>query len=220
LACWHHPRFTSGTSGGNDAVGAFWRVLYAHHATLVLNGHDHDYERFAPQDPSGHADPANGIREFIVGTGGAALGGWAGVAPNSQIRNNGAYGVIELTLGDGAYDWRFVPAAGSKFTDAGSDSCRGTAPAAAPAPAAPPAGTPPSASAAPPAGSPPSAPPPAPPAVGGPSDAGGPAPAPAATAAPDGPAGRPAPTSPPARRNPAATFPPPSPPAAPGDQAA
>ena len=142
LAYWHHPRFTSGTSGGNDAVGAFWKVLYAHHATLVLNGHDHDYERFGPQDPSGHADPAQGIREFVVGTGGASLGSFAGVAPNSQVRNNGTYGVIELTLGDGDYDWRFVPTSGSHFTDSGSDTCRGTAPAAptsttsAPAPAA------------------------------------------------------------------------------------
>jgi len=142
LAYWHHPRFTSGTSGGNDAVGAFWKVLYAHDATLVLNGHDHDYERFAPQDPSGHADPAHGIREFVVGTGGASLGGFAGVAPNSQVRNNGTYGVIELTLGDGGYDWRFVATPGSHFTDSGSDTCRGTAPAAststtsAPAPAA------------------------------------------------------------------------------------
>jgi hypothetical protein len=214
LAYWHHPRFTSGTSGGNDAVGAFWNVLYAHQATLVLNGHDHDYERFAPQDPSGHADPAHGIREFIVGTGGAALGSLAGVAPNSQVRNNGTYGVIELTLGDGAYDWRFVPVAVSKFTDSGSDTCRGTAPAAAPAPPSPATTAPPAVSAVPPP-----TPPPAPPEASGPSDAAGPAPAPAATPGPDDPAERPAPTAPPARRNQGPATPPSSP-AASGDSAA
>jgi hypothetical protein len=150
LAYWHHPRFTSGTSGGDTAVGAFWKVLYAHGATLVLNGHDHDYERFAPQDPSGHADPNRGIREIIVGTGGATLGSFAGDAPNSEVRNNGTYGVLELTLRSGAYDWRFVPVAGSKFTDSGTGPCQGTAPASPPAaPPAPPAAASP---AGPPAG--------------------------------------------------------------------
>jgi calcineurin-like phosphoesterase family protein len=134
LAYWHHPRFTSGTSGGDSAVGAFWKVLYNHGATVVLNGHDHDYERFAPQDPSGHRDPERGIREFVVGTGGAQLGGLAGTAPNSEVRNNRAYGVLELTLRPDGYDWRFVPTDKDSFTDAGSDTCRGSAP----APSAPP----------------------------------------------------------------------------------
>src|SRR5581483_1763676 len=155
VGSWHIVALNSNCDDVSCSKETSW--LYADLATLVLNGHDHDYERFAPQDPSGHADPANGIREFIVGTGGASLGSWAGVAPNSQLRNNGTYGVIELTLGDGAYDWRFVPAAGSKFTDSGSDSCRGTAPAGTPAPAttAPPAGSPPPPTTAPPAGPPP-----------------------------------------------------------------
>ena len=133
-AYWHHPRFTSGTSGGDSAVGAFWKVLYDHGASLVLAGHDHIYERFAPQNPSGRADPERGIRQFIVGTGGATLGGFGSTAPNSEVRNNRAYGVLELTLRPGGYDWRFVPVAGDTFTDSGSDTCRGTAP----APSAPP----------------------------------------------------------------------------------
>jgi hypothetical protein len=143
LAYWHHPRFTSGTSGGDSAVGAFWKVLYEHRATLVFNGHDHDYERFAPQDPSGRTDRARGIRQFVVGTGGAALGSLNSAAPNSEVRNNRAYGVLELTLRPDGYDWRFVPTPdGDDFTDSGSDSCKGTAPAA-PAPAAEPAAPPP-----------------------------------------------------------------------------
>ncbi|HVW34502.1 MAG TPA: metallophosphoesterase [Acidimicrobiia bacterium] len=141
LAYWHHPRFSSGNSGGSSATGAFWKVLYDHHASLVLNGHDHDYERFAPQNPSGKLDP-NGIREIVVGTGGASLGSMGGAAPNSQVRNNNAYGVLEVTLRPDGYDWRFVPVGGDRFTDSGSDTCKGTAPAAPPttmAPAAPPA---------------------------------------------------------------------------------
>jgi hypothetical protein len=131
LAYWHHPRFSSGTSGGDSAVGAFWKVLYNHGASIVLNGHDHDYERFAPQDPSGHRDPERGLREFIVGTGGGSVGSFAGTAANSEVRNNRTYGVLELTLRPGGYDWRFVPTAESgNFTDSGSDVCRGTAPAA------------------------------------------------------------------------------------------
>ena len=144
LAYWHHPRFTSGTSGGDNAVGAFWKVLYAHGATIVLNGHDHDYERFAPQNPSGRPDP-KGIREFIVGTGGATLGSFAGTAPNSEVRNNNTYGVLQLTLRPGGYDWRFVPVDGDSFTDTGSGTCQGAAPPAGPAV------TPPPSSAAPPA---------------------------------------------------------------------
>jgi len=144
LAYWHHPRFTSGTSGGDGAVGAFWKVLYNHGASVVLNGHDHDYERFAPQGPSGRRDPEKGIREFVVGTGGAALGSLNSTAPNSEVRNNRAYGVLELTLRPDGYEWRFVPVAGDSFTDSGSDTCRGTAPAPSPpaaseAPAAEPA---------------------------------------------------------------------------------
>ena len=144
-AYWHHPRFSSGTSGGDEAVGAFWKVLYNHGASVVFNGHDHDYERFASQDPSGHRDPARGIREFVVGTGGASIGSFGGAAPNSEVRNNRSYGVLALTLRPGGYDWRFVSAAGDSFTDSGSDTCRGTAPAPAVAPSTAPSEPPPTA---------------------------------------------------------------------------
>ena len=132
LAYWHHPRFTSGTSGGDESMTDFWNVLYDHRASLVFNGHDHDYERFAPMNPAGRADPERGIREFVVGTGGAALGSIARVAPNSEVRNNRAYGLLELTLRPDGYDWRFLATDGDTFTDSGSDTCRGTAPASAP----------------------------------------------------------------------------------------
>ena len=100
----------------------FWVDLYAKGADIVLNGHEHNYERFAQQNPSGVADP-NGIREFIVGTGGRALRAMGTTKANSEVRNNNSYGALELTLNAGSYDWRFVPVAGASFTDAGSASC-------------------------------------------------------------------------------------------------
>ena len=141
MAYWHDPRFSSGSSGGNASVADFWKVLYDRRASVVFNSHDHDYERFAPMNPSGRADPGRGIREFVVGTGGATVGSIARVAPNSEVRNNRAYGLLELTLRPDGYDWRFLAADGDTFSDSGSDTCRGTAPAPAPpttvAPAAP-----------------------------------------------------------------------------------
>jgi hypothetical protein len=123
LAYWHEPRFSSGSEHGSDtSVDAFWRDLYAAGADVVLNGHDHDYERFAPQNPSGVADPA-GIREFVVGTGGYNLRSFAGIAANSAVRNATTFGVLKLTLRPGSYDWQFVPVAGSTFTDSGSGTC-------------------------------------------------------------------------------------------------
>jgi acid phosphatase type 7 len=89
----------------------------------VLNGHDHDYERFAPQDPLGHPDPVDGIREFVVGTGGAPWLPFRAVAANSQVRKTGTFGVLRLTLRPGGYRWRFVHAAGAAFSDHGSGTC-------------------------------------------------------------------------------------------------
>ena len=124
LAYFHHPRFNSGASHGNNtAVGAFWTALYQYGAELILNGHEHMYERFAPQTPDAVSDPVNGIRQFTVGTGGRAFYSIGTVKPNSQVRNNNTYGVIRLTLGAGTYSWQFVPVAGSTFTDSGTDSC-------------------------------------------------------------------------------------------------
>jgi len=100
LAYWHEPRFSSGAAHGNDLdFIAFWQDLYSARATIVLNGHDHDYERFAPQDPDGKADPARGIREFVVGTGGNHERIFAASPePNSEVRMTGMFGVLKLTL--------------------------------------------------------------------------------------------------------------------------
>jgi len=126
LAYWHEPRFSSGTTHGSDSsMGPLWTTLYNAHAAVVLNGHEHMYERFALQNPSGVADP-NGIREFVVGTGGV-LGGYGIGTPiaNSEVRNNDTAGVIKLTLHPTGYDWQFVPQAGKTFTDSGSGVCPG-----------------------------------------------------------------------------------------------
>jgi acid phosphatase type 7 len=90
---------------------------------VVLSGHEHIYERFAPQTPAGAADPARGLRQFIVGTGGRGLYAIGTPKPNSEVRNNTTFGVLKLTLGSGSYAWQFVPVAGAGFTDSGTGSC-------------------------------------------------------------------------------------------------
>ncbi len=122
LAYWHHPRYSSGWHGSDAAYTAFWQVLVDAGADLVLVGHDHDYERFAPQDASGRRDLERGIREIVVGTGGKGLRSFRGASPNSEVRDATTLGVLELTLGANAYEWRFRAAVGS-FTDSGSASC-------------------------------------------------------------------------------------------------
>ncbi len=121
LAFWHHPLFSSG-GYTSAAVQAFWNLLYTCHADVILNGHAHIYERFAPQTPSGTAD-SHGLREFIVGTGGENHTSIGTIAANSQVRNNTTFGVLELTLHSGSYSWKFVPESGQTFTDSGSTSC-------------------------------------------------------------------------------------------------
>jgi hypothetical protein len=91
---------------------------------VVLTGHDHIYERFGPQNSSGSADP-QGIRQFVVGTGGASLYGIGSVQPNSEVRGTDAYGVLKLQLHAAGYDWEFVPAEGARFSDSGSAACVG-----------------------------------------------------------------------------------------------
>jgi hypothetical protein len=126
LAYWHHARFVSDkTHGSTGAVGAFWQALYDYGADLVLSGHAHVYERFAPQTPAGKADPAHGIREIVVGTGGDSHYGFGSARPNSQVRNANTFGVLKLTLKSGSYDWRFLPQAGQSFRDSGSTACHG-----------------------------------------------------------------------------------------------
>jgi hypothetical protein len=122
LAIHHEPLFSS--SGGGDAdLRDFWVPLYAAGADIVLVGHRHIYERFALQNPDGVADPGRGIREFVVGTGGASLSSLGTTAPNSQVRNNTTFGVLKFTLYPTSYDWQFIPIASQTFTDSGSASC-------------------------------------------------------------------------------------------------
>lgn len=122
LAIWHHPRFSSGEHGDDPQVGPFWDLLYAHGAELIVNGHDHDYERFAPQDPSGRIVRPGGIREIVIGTGGSELRSFHTLAANSEFRQAGTYGVLRLTLHPANYDWEFLPV-GSDVADAGSTPC-------------------------------------------------------------------------------------------------
>jgi hypothetical protein len=131
VAYWHFPRFTSGTNLNHPEMGAIWDDLYAEGADIVLNGHDHDYERFAPQTPGQQPDPERGIREFVVGTGGRSHGNFIDIQPNSEVRDGKTFGVFRLMLHKGSYEWQFVPdtqAGNGKFTDKGSANCHGTAP--------------------------------------------------------------------------------------------
>ncbi len=121
-AVWHQPLFSSGMHGNDPSTRALWKALQDAGAELVLNGHDHEYERFAPQLADGMASAA-GIREFVVGTGGASLRAFSTVRANSVVRKAGVYGVLRLELKPGAYAWRFFPVAGKTWTDSGSASC-------------------------------------------------------------------------------------------------
>ena len=123
LAYWHHPRFSSGRHGGDASPEPLWQALYDAGADVVISGHDHTYERFAPQTPDGAADPARGIRQFVVGTGGASLYNFTTIVANSEARDNTTHGVLRLSLGPGGYDWEFIPVAGGTFRDSGSGSC-------------------------------------------------------------------------------------------------
>jgi hypothetical protein len=122
LAIWHQPRFSSGEHGNDPEVGPFWDQLHAAQAELIINGHDHDYERFAPQDSSGKVQRPGGIREIVVGTGGAELRSFKAQAANSEFRQAGVWGVLRLTLHPANYDWEFLPADG-EIADSGSTPC-------------------------------------------------------------------------------------------------
>jgi hypothetical protein len=131
LAAWHHPRFSSGPHGDDATYQTFWNDLYAAGADVVLVGHDHIYERFAPQTPAGVADPVRGLREFVVGTGGKNLTGVSILRANSEVREASTFGILELTLYPNGYAWRFVPEAGKTFTDSGLGLCHSAFPTAA-----------------------------------------------------------------------------------------
>jgi len=124
IAIWHHPRFSSGQSTPDDRSLAIWQALYDAGADVIVNGHRHQYERFAQQTPTG-LPSSYGIREFVVGTGGAPLTGFSTIAPNSRVRESSTYGVLKLTLHATTYDFAFVPIAGQTFSDSGSFPCHG-----------------------------------------------------------------------------------------------
>ena len=122
LAYWHKPLFSSGGMGASIGMRALWKALYDRGTDVVLNGHDHDYERFAPQTPTGSANATNGIRAFVVGTGGAPLLPFKSTVANSRFRYNKSHGVLRLTLSDGSYAWKFITVSGV-VVDAGQSSC-------------------------------------------------------------------------------------------------
>ena len=124
LSYWHKPLFSSGGAHGDDLeIKPLWQALYEANADVVVGGHDHDYERFAPQDPEAKADPKRGIREFVVGTGGKNHRPFGNPHANSEVRDATAFGILKLTLKPGGYDWSFIPEAGKTFTDSGSGTC-------------------------------------------------------------------------------------------------
>ena len=123
VAMWHHPRYSSGDHGDDTDMRHLWKVLYDGGVELALSGHDHTYERFAPQDPQGRLDTARGIRQFVVGTGGKALYKFEKIERDSEVRNNQTFGVLKLTLHAHSYDWEFLPAGDGKFTDSGTGTC-------------------------------------------------------------------------------------------------
>jgi hypothetical protein len=131
LAIWHHARFTSGTSAPLEPLSGrtlpMWQALYDAGAELVLAGHNHTYERFAPQEAMGRANDSFGIRQFVVGTGGRSISTMTVRRANSEA-TSGTFGVIKLSLGETGYAWRFVPIQGSSFSDSGSASCHGPPP--------------------------------------------------------------------------------------------
>lgn len=123
IAYWHHPLFSSGAHGNNPQMADVWRLLSESGAEVVLTGHDHHYERFAPQDADGRFDP-HGVRQFVVGTGGAPLRAAVAGQSNSEVVESQTWGVLKLTLRSTTYDWEFVPIDGQSFRDFGSGNCQ------------------------------------------------------------------------------------------------
>jgi acid phosphatase type 7 len=123
LAYWHKPRFSSGRHGSDPAIEPLWEILYTAGVDVVVNGHDHHYERFARQTPEGDIDSKHGIRQFVVGTGGAPLRSFTARIMNSDAVNDQVNGVLKLMLDTGRYQWEFVPVEGETFSDSGEDHC-------------------------------------------------------------------------------------------------
>jgi hypothetical protein len=124
-AIWHHPRFTSDAfTGQATSTGQFWTDLYNAHADLILVGHAHEYERFAPKTPTGSVDASTGITEIVAGMGGESHSSFGTVQSGSQLRDNTHYGILELTLHQASYNWSFVPVGGGSPLDSGATTCR------------------------------------------------------------------------------------------------
>jgi hypothetical protein len=125
LAYYHHPRWTSGQELDTVTMGPMVQAMYDAGVDVILNGHDHDYERFAPLAPNGSVDPVRGTREFIVGTGGRNTSNFITVRSGSELRDSNTFGVLKMVLGTNGYSWQFLPVAGSTsgFADAGSQPC-------------------------------------------------------------------------------------------------
>jgi hypothetical protein len=124
VAIWHHPRWSSGTvHGPTVALQSLYTALFELGVDVLLSGHEHNYERFAPLDPAGQVDTARGVRQFVVGTGGRSHYPFGPPAAGSEVRNDNTFGVLALTLRAGSYQWQFVPEAGKTFTDSGSFNC-------------------------------------------------------------------------------------------------
>lgn len=123
VAYWHRPRFSSGRHGGGLEMAALWQALYEAGVELAISGHDHDYERFAPQDAAGNLDREHGMRQLVAGTGGKKTRRPSETEPNSEVRATGVFGVLKLTLSPGRYAWEFVPIPGETFKDSGTGTC-------------------------------------------------------------------------------------------------
>ncbi|HVL23350.1 MAG TPA: DNRLRE domain-containing protein [Thermomicrobiales bacterium] len=130
VAYMHHPRYSSGAvQGGSTTVQPVWQALYEAGVEVVLAGHDHTYERLSPMDPNGNLDPAFGIRQFVVGTGGATHYQFGAAVPGSEVRIVDTFGILKLSLNSGSYRWDFLPAAGGTSSDSGTGTCHGPVPA-------------------------------------------------------------------------------------------
>jgi len=126
VAFGHHALYSSGvfrSHAVHPELKDLWRDLYQAHADLMLAGHEHSYERFAPQDPDGNADEKNGIREIVVGTGGRSHDPLGTALPNSEARNFDTFGVLKVTLWSERYEWEFIPVSADGFRDSGESSC-------------------------------------------------------------------------------------------------
>jgi hypothetical protein len=124
LAYFHHPLFSSGVNRGSPDLRPLWQTLYDFRADLVLNAHEHLYERFEPQTPQGVPDPERGILQITVGTGGHSLTPFREILRTSDVRNNDDFGVLRLELHPGHVTWEFIPVPGGTFNDSGSRRCR------------------------------------------------------------------------------------------------